>query len=104
MPAKLLLENGKNTIPTIQVVRPRQSIMPKTKHTEQAAGIEKLRVENASLNQENLKLQRRIITLETQIASGLNKIIALKVRLPLSKLTDEELKERIVQGDAEGLA
>lgn len=78
--------------------------MPKTKHTEQAAGIEKLRVENASLNQENLKLQRRIITLETQIASGLNKIIALKVRLPLSKLTDEELKERIVQGDAEGLA
>ena len=46
----------------------------------------------AAFTEENLKLQRKIVTLETKLVSAQNKIIALQERIPLTELTDEELE------------
>ncbi len=78
--------------------------MPKAKHAKQPEGVQKLRLENAALKQENLKLQRRIVTLEAQMTSARHKIIALQERVPVSKLTDEELEERIHHEKTDGSA
>ncbi len=74
--------------------------MPKEKPAKERNGIQNLRNVNAALREENLKLERRIVALEAQMISARNKIVALHERIPPSKLTDDELKEKIRQEEA----
>ena len=73
--------------------------MPESKPKRQSQEVQKLRVENAALNQENLKLERRIVRLEAALTSAKHRIRALQERIPIPELTDREL-EAVLAVDA----
>jgi len=56
--------------------------------------VQNLRVENAALRDENLKLQRRIVKIETTLTSAKDKIRAVQELVAISEFTDAELETR----------